>query len=82
MRTSRRQLVALLLTAALLAATTAAANEAPRTGETKPLRPSGGPALGALAPNFTLPSLDGRRQVRLVDFQGKKPVALIFGSYT
>jgi hypothetical protein len=41
-----------------------------------------GPAVGAFAPDFTLAEPDGRGAVRLVQWRGKKPVALIFGSYT
>ncbi len=40
------------------------------------------PAIGAEAPDFTLPRLDSTEQVRLSSFRGSKPVALIFGSYT
>jgi hypothetical protein len=31
---------------------------------------------------FDLPLLDGSGRVRLADFGGERPVALIFGSYT
>src|SRR5687768_2278204 len=34
------------------------------------------------APDFELPMADGRSTFRLSDYQGRKPVALIFGSYT
>ena len=37
---------------------------------------------GDVAPNFTLKSPDGKRLVKLSDFRSKKPVALVFGSYT
>jgi hypothetical protein len=37
---------------------------------------------GDPAPDFSLPLRGGGSVVRLSDFQGKKPVALIFGSYT
>lgn len=37
---------------------------------------------GEMAPDFTLKSLDGHRQVTLSDFRGNKAVALVFGSYT
>jgi hypothetical protein len=40
------------------------------------------PALGAHAPDFDLPRLGGADRVRLSQFRGRKPVALIFGSYT
>jgi hypothetical protein len=41
-----------------------------------------GPAVGAVAPDFTLPTHDGKRKVRLAEFRGRKPVVLIFGSFT
>jgi len=41
-----------------------------------------GPAIGDRAPNFTLPTHDGKARVRLADHRGKKPVVLIFGSFT
>jgi len=40
------------------------------------------PKAGDLAPDFELYDLDGANPVRLSDFQGQKPVALIFGSFT
>jgi len=40
------------------------------------------PAIGAQAPDFKLPHLGSTEQVRLSSFRGRKPVALIFGSYT
>jgi len=39
-------------------------------------------ALGDPAFPFQLPLLDGSGSVRLADFAGERPVALIFGSYT
>ena len=42
----------------------------------------GGIAEGKLAPDFKLKTVDGKREVTLSSFAGKKPVALIFGSYT
>ena len=45
----------------------------------------GGPApsVGEVAPDFTLPlAEDSQKSVQLSSFAGKKPVALIFGSYT
>ena len=39
-------------------------------------------AEGKVAPDFELKSLDGETSVKLSTFKGKKPVALIFGSYT
>lgn len=40
------------------------------------------PAVGSDAPDFKLPHLGGAEQVQLSSFRGRKPVALIFGSYT
>ena len=37
---------------------------------------------GDPAPDFTLPDLKKTKDVKLSSFQGKKPVVLIFGSYT
>ena len=47
----------------------------------RPTRPE--PAIGEVAPDFELPLADDAEQtVRLSSFKNKKPVALIFGSYT
>ena len=40
------------------------------------------PAVGAIAPDFELPLLGSTVRVRLSNFAGIRPVALIFGSYT
>jgi hypothetical protein len=40
------------------------------------------PKVGDLAPDFELQDPSGTKLVRLSDFRGKRPVALIFGSYT
>ncbi len=40
------------------------------------------PKAGDEAPDFELGDARGENRVRLSDLQGKKPVALIFGSYT
>ncbi len=40
------------------------------------------PELGDLAPDFSLRSPDGQASVQLSSFQGKRPVVLIFGSFT
>ena len=47
----------------------------------RPPRPKA-PEAGQLAPDFTLMSLDGKKKQTLSSFRGKRPVALIFGSYT
>ena len=41
-----------------------------------------GPTVGTVAPDFTLQPPEGGDAVTLSSFAGKKPVALIFGSYT
>jgi len=41
-----------------------------------------GPAIGDDAPDFTLKTQDGKRQIRLSQFRGQKPVVLVFGSFT
>jgi hypothetical protein len=38
--------------------------------------------LGDPAPDFTLKTVDGSAQVTLSSFRDRKPVVLIFGSYT
>ena len=40
------------------------------------------PKEGDEAPDFELCDVDGKNPVRLSDFRGKKPVALVFGSFT
>jgi hypothetical protein len=41
-----------------------------------------GPALNAKTPDFTLPTEDGKTTLTLSDLRGRKPVVLIFGSFT
>ncbi len=41
------------------------------------------PVVGDAAPDFELPYLgETEKKVRLSEFRGKRPVALVFGSYT
>ena len=40
------------------------------------------PKKGDNAPDFNLEELDGKNFHRLTDYRGKKPVVLVFGSYT
>ena len=40
------------------------------------------PKEGDLAPDFEIYDVSGTQAIRLSDFQGKKPVALVFGSFT
>ena len=37
---------------------------------------------GDPAPDFDLPAVDKQSRVRLSSFQGRRPVVLVFGSYT
>jgi hypothetical protein len=41
-----------------------------------------GPKVGDMAPSFRLPTQDGKRAISLADYRGKKPVVLVFGSFT
>jgi hypothetical protein len=50
------------------------------TGELGSMRE--GPSVNEPAPDFVLRTQDGRRQIRLSEFRGKKPVVLVFGSFT
>jgi peroxiredoxin len=40
------------------------------------------PKVGDRAPDFELADVSGENRVRLSDFKGCKPVALVFGSFT
>jgi hypothetical protein len=40
------------------------------------------PKAGDIAPDFTLSDISGTQSITLSDFRGKKPVALVFGSFT
>jgi hypothetical protein len=41
-----------------------------------------GPRVGQQAPDFTLRTFDGKRRISLSEYRGKKPVVLVFGSFT
>ena len=41
-----------------------------------------GPTLEGMAPDFTLPTPTGKATITLADYRNKKPVVLIFGSFT
>jgi hypothetical protein len=43
---------------------------------------AGGLRSGDAAPDFKLPTLDKSSEVELASFRGRKPVVLVFGSYT
>ena len=40
------------------------------------------PKVGDIAPDFSLRDAQGQNSIRLSDFRQKKPVALVFGSFT
>ena len=40
------------------------------------------PKEGDIAPDFTIYDIGGKDSITLSEFRGKKPVALVFGSYT
>ena len=40
------------------------------------------PKVGDIAPDFELTDAKGENPVRLSDLKGRKPVALMFGSFT
>ncbi len=42
----------------------------------------GAPEVGDVAPTFKLKTLGGQREVDIKKLIGKKPIILIFGSYT
>ena len=48
----------------------------------RPGRREGGLKIGDTTPTFKLKSLDGNAETDLEKFRGKKPVFLVFGSYT
>ena len=43
-----------------------------------PLPPGQVPAVGSIAPDFSLPIIGGSQKIRLSDYQGKQPVVLAF----
>ena len=45
-------------------------------------RAGNAPKVGQPAPDFTLKTSDGTRNVTLSSLRGKRPVVLIFGSFT
>ncbi len=57
---------------------------APERRRSRRSQPDDGTQLkvGQMAPTFKLKSLDGKEEMDLAAFKGKKPVVLFFGSYT
>ncbi len=76
---------ALLAAAAVLvSAPSAMAQGKPKGGGGKgAINRNPGPKLGDPAPDFAIKTLDGKTTVKLSKLlESKKPVALVFGSYT
>ncbi|MFT7639315.1 MAG: hypothetical protein ACI9G1_001051 [Pirellulaceae bacterium] len=70
-----------LFTVLIICSSAVAAQPRPgqRTGRG---RPADKLKVGDDAPDFTLKTLDGKAEETLSKYEGKKPVALVFGSYT
>ena len=67
----------------LVAADVALAQQPARRGRPGgDLRMSDTLRVGDVAPDFKLKSKDGSREVQLASFKGKRPVVLVFGSFT
>lgn len=69
----------------VLVCVASATAQRPRPPGGRPDRPAnreGNLSVGDPAPDFALPSVDGKSRMQLGSFRGKRPVALIFGSYT
>ena len=79
-RPGLKTLLAGLGAAALLVAASSDASAQGRRGRGRRIDKS--PKVGTKAPDFKLKTLDGKKTVKLSEFKGKQPVALVFGSYT
>lgn len=54
----------------------------PDWDQTRQLMARRAPAVGEMAPDFTLPLMDGSKSVRRSEIQGGRPMMLVFGSFT
>lgn len=54
----------------------------PNWEQTKALMSRVAPKVGEQAPDFSLPTLDGKETVKLSQHKDEKPVVLVFGSFT
>lgn len=54
----------------------------PNWDQTRSLMARVAPKVGDEAPDFELPTLNGKQTVRLAKHKGEKPVVLVFGSFT
>ena len=80
MRQTARWLAAVLVCA--LATITAAQRQPPQGKQRGEGRWPDQLKQGDAAVDFDLKTIDGKQSYQLSDYQGKQPVALIFGSYT
>ncbi|MCX6909712.1 MAG: redoxin domain-containing protein [Verrucomicrobia bacterium] len=72
----------ILLTIALLVAANAALGQQRPGQHGGDLRMPDTLRVGDAAPDFKLKTKDGSREVTLSSFKGKRPVVLVFGSFT
>ncbi len=59
-----------------------AVSQSPNHSGSVPGRSKQSPQVGEPAPDFNLRTKDGTMQVQLSSFRGRRPVVIIFGSYT
>ena len=76
--------VAFYLIAAAMALTVGVRGALSQTKDMQKRSPKDAPQPGEPAPDFELALLGGEPddKIKLADFKGKKPVVLVFGSYT
>lgn len=71
-----------ILSAAVILMALPAVAQYPRHSGNTPGRSQDSLQVGGLAPDFKLRTKDGKQQIQLSAFRGKRPIVLIFGSYT
>lgn len=54
----------------------------PEWDQTRQLMARRAPAIGEIAPDFSLPRIDGSKSIRRSAMQGGRPMVLVFGSFT
>ncbi|HKQ47978.1 MAG TPA: hypothetical protein VJZ71_07915 [Phycisphaerae bacterium] len=59
-----------------------ASERPPNWEEVKQLMARPAPIVGAVAPDFSLPSVDGNQSLTMSRHRGEHPLVLIFGSFT
>jgi cytochrome oxidase Cu insertion factor (SCO1/SenC/PrrC family) len=80
--TAMKASLGILLTIMLLASGDAASAQQRPGRRAGDLRMPDTLRVGDVAPDFKLKTMNGSREVTLSSFKGKRPVVLIFGSYT